>query len=110
MTATDPDSDAITYSVDGGAGAPAFNEDFSLGSASGTIRVKPDATIDHEGEPSYAVTITATDRFGSTDTISVTINVTDVDEPGTVALTADTPAVGSSLTATLSDLDGGCDQ
>ena len=107
VTATDPDRDAITYSVDGGAGAPAFNEDFSLGSASGTIRVKPDATIDHESRPSYAVTITATDDFLSTDTISVTIDVTDVDEPGTVALTADTPAVGSSLTATLSDLDGG---
>ena len=106
VTATDPDTDAITYSVDG-AGAPAFNDDFSLGSASGTIRVKPDATIDHESRPSYSVTITATDRFGSTDTISVTINVTDVDEAGTVALTADTPAVGSSLTATLSDLDGG---
>ena len=105
VTATDPDSEAVTYSV-GGADAAAFNEDFSLGSTSGAITVKPVATIDHEGRPSYSVTIAATDPFGGANTIGVTINVTDVDEPGTVALAADTPAVGKSLTATLSDPDG----
>ena len=40
VTATDPDNEAITYSV-GGAGATAFNQDFSLGSTSGRITVKP---------------------------------------------------------------------
>ena len=106
VTATDPDSDAITYTV-GGAGATAFNEDFSLGSTSGAITVKSDATIDHEGRPSYSLTITAADPFGGADTISVTIDVTDVDEPGAVALSEATPAVGKSLTATASDPDGG---
>ena len=105
VTATEPDSDPITYSV-GGGDVAAFNEDFSLGSTSGTITVKPDATIDHESKPSYAVTITATDSHGGTDTIEVTINVTNLDDPGEVSLSAATPAVGGAFTATLSDPDG----
>ena len=40
-------------------------------------------------------------------TIAVTITVTNIDEPGTVALSRATPAVGRSLTATLTDPDGG---
>ena len=108
VTATDPDGEAVTYSVSvGGADVTAFNEDFSLGSSSGAITVKTGATIDHESKASYAVTITATDIVGITATAGVTINVTDVDEAGAVALTADTPAVGKPLTAILSDPDGG---
>ena len=108
VTATDPDGEAVTYSVSvGGADVTAFNEDFSLGSSSGAITVKTGATIDHERRASYAVTITATDIVGITATAAVAINVTDVDEAGAVALTADTPAVGKPLTAILSDPDGG---
>ena len=108
VTATDPDGEAVTYSVSVGfADVTAFNEDFSLGSSSGAITVKAGATIDHERKASYAVMITATDIVGITATAAVAINVTDVDEAGAVALTADTPAVGKQLTAILSDPDGG---
>ena len=106
VTATDPDGDAITYSV-GGTDQSAFKEDFSLDSSNGEITVKPDATIDHETKPSYSVTITATDPYEGTDEIDVTITVTNVDEPGVVTLSRTTPTVGKSLTATLSDPDGG---
>ena len=70
------------------------------------ITVKSDATIDFESRSSYAVTITATDTASVTATADVTINVTNIDEPGTVALSKDTPAVNRALTATLVDQDG----
>ena len=41
------------------------------------------------------------------DTITVTITITNLDEPGTVTVTPDQPQVGTRLTATLSDPDGG---
>ena len=69
-----------------------FNEDFSLNTSTGEITVKPDATInssehsvtwtDHLCARPYSVTITATDTAGGTATVNVTINITDVDEPG----------------------------
>ena len=106
VAATDPDNDAITYSV-GGADEVAFNEDFSLGSTSGMITVNSDATIDYESKGFYRLEITATDPFGGTAPVpaAVTINVTNLDEAGTVALTVEEPVMGRPLTATLSDPD-----
>ena len=106
VTATDPDGEVVTYSL-GGADITAFSEDFSYDSAGGAITVKTGATIDHESKASYAVTITATDTAGITAPASVTINVTNLDEAGAVALPPGRPVVGKSLTATLSDPDGG---
>ena len=106
ITASDPDGDAITYSV-GGTDETAFKEDFSLEASNGEITVKSDATINYESRPSYSVRLTATDPYGGTDEIDVTINVTNVDEPGMVTLSRTTPTVGKPLTATLSDPDGG---
>ena len=54
----------------------------------------------------YEVTVEAGD--GSLkSTLSVAVTVTNVDEPGTVTLSTTTPQVGTALTATLSDPDGG---
>ena len=106
VTATDPADEALTYSV-GGTDETAFNEDFTLDASTGEITVKSDATIDHERRPSYSLRITAMDPSGGTDAITVTITVTNVDELGTVTLSRATPAVGSALTATLTDPDGG---
>ena len=44
------------------------------------------------------------------DSITVTINVENVDEPGTVALSSHQPQVAVALTATLTDPDGGLDR
>ena len=41
------------------------------------------------------------------DSITVTINVENVDEPGAVALSSHQPRVDAALTATLADPDGG---
>ena len=41
------------------------------------------------------------------DTHDVTITVTDADDPGSLTLSSQSPTVGSALTATLTDDDGG---
>ena len=120
ITATDADGDTPTYSVaattdtDGGGHLDAFNRDFSLDSGTGQISVKSDAMIDYEMLDAYTVLYQVTDGKDSSnnpeatptidDTLTLTINVTNVDEPGSVTFGAD-PAVGTALTATLTDPD-----
>ena len=72
ITATDPDEDILEYTLGG-------TDVTSFGINSETGQLKTEATLDYETETSYSVTITASDGNLS-DTISVTINVTDVDE------------------------------
>ena len=48
--------------------------------AMGQITVGADTMLDYETKMSYMVTVTATDQDGESDSIEVTINVTDVDE------------------------------
>ena len=75
VTATDADQgDTVAYSLDTGADAGSF----TISSSSGQISTA--AALDYEAKNSYSVTVTATDRGGLTDTIAVTINVTDVIE------------------------------
>ena len=71
---------------------------------SGQLQTK--AALDYEGKSSYEVTVTATDPSGEADTITVTINVVNVDEDGEVTLSLLQPQVGTELTATLKDPDG----
>ena len=106
VTANDADSQTLTYSV-GGAGIAAFNDDFLLNDTNGQITVKPDATINFESRSSYNVTVIAADPLGATATIAVTINVTNVQEAGSVTLTNANPVEDRPLTAILTDPDGG---
>ena len=116
ITATDADADTLTYSV-GGTDAAAFNQVFSLDTGAGAITVKTGASPDFEGKASYSVTLRVTDGEDASgnaqgtptidDTVAVTINVTDVEEEGTISLSPATPAVGFNVTATVNDPDGG---
>ena len=54
----------------------------------------------------YMVTVKA-EAGGETAMMDVTVTVTNVDEDGTVTLSSNTPIVGTEITATLTDLDGG---
>ena len=60
---------------------------------------------DFEGKNSYSVTVQASDGR-LTGTLDVTVNVTNVDEAGTVTLLNTQPQVGTQLTAELEDPDG----
>ncbi len=72
VSATDPDNDTLTYTL-GGTDAASFDVD----SETGQLITK--GTLDYETKRIYTVILTVSDGT-FTDTINVTINITDVDE------------------------------
>ena len=75
VEATDANDDTLTYSL-GGTNAGAFDID----QETGQISVKTATKLDREAKPTYMVTVTATDPGGLSDSVDVTIKVTEVDE------------------------------
>ena len=90
----------MTYSLSGRDVAS-----FAIVASSGQLQTK--AALDYETKSSYTVTVRATDPANASATVAVTINVTDVDEAGTVTLSSSQAWIGTALTATLTDPDGG---
>ena len=76
VAATDVDDITLAYSLTGAS-------DFVIDAATGQISVAPGVTLDRERTPSYEATVTATDRLNESDSITVTINISDVPEPPT---------------------------
>ena len=74
VTATDPEGDTLTYSLEG-TDADAFDID----STSGQLLTR--AALDHEAQSSYSVTVVAQDSEGASASIEVTIAVTNANEP-----------------------------
>ena len=118
VDATDPDGDALTYSVSG-SDAAKFNEVFTLDAGTGEIAVKAGATINYESSSqrtSYRISVSVTDGEDdsgaaetepTTDaTASVHIRINNVDEPGSVTISTDWPQVGQQLSVSFSDPDG----
>ena len=68
----DAEEDILTYTLSGDDAAS-----FSIDATTGQLKTK--AALDYENKKSYAVTISVSDGE-LTDTIKVTINVTDIDE------------------------------
>ena len=87
ITATDADNDALTYTL-GGTDAAAF----TIAPATGQLRTR--AALDYETKRTYTVTITVSDG-GLTDTIFVTITVTDMAEP--TLISGRTPQVRDAI-------------
>ena len=107
IAATDPDNDTLTYTLNGTNAAS-----FSINSSTGQLQTK--FALDYETKATYTVTVTVSD--GSlADTITVTVNITDIDELPTntgVCKVGDILATGESCTypgtdATFSVLDNG---
>ena len=104
VTATDTDSgDTLTYTLEG-TDAASFNLVTISGSAQ--IRTRSGVTYDYEAQPSYTVIVKADDGNGGTDTVTVTIDLTDdVNErplaPAAPRVTA-TPDTTDSLTVSWS--------
>ena len=73
VAATDPNGDTLTYSLEG-TDAASFDIDGSTG------QLRTSAALDFETKTPYTVVVKATDPDGLSDTIDVTINVTDVDD------------------------------
>ncbi len=108
-TATDGDSDTLTYSLADTVMNSGDAAEFTI-TSSGQIQTS--AALDHETQSSYAVTVGVSDGKDAdmADTAvditkDVTITVTNVDEAGTVTIMG-TLDGGVELTASVSDLDG----
>jgi len=74
VAATDAEDDAVSYALSGADAAS-----FGIDAGSGQIKTK--GALDHEDEAGYTVTVGARDIYGGSASITVTIAVTDVDEP-----------------------------
>ena len=76
--------DVLTYKLDN-------TDTFSIDIATGQIELGEGTKLDYDTQPiSYTVTVTATDPSGLNDTISVTINITNVDETPVVTVSSGT--------------------
>ena len=75
VTTTDPDGDTLTYSLEG-----VDAEKLALVPGTGQLQTKAGEAYNYEATTSYAVTVKADDGKGGTDTIDVTLNVTNVTE------------------------------
>ena len=73
VTATDANDDALDYTL-GGTDAASFD----IGSDTGQLMTL--AALDYETKATYSVTVTASDSGGLSDSIDVTVTVTDVNE------------------------------
>ena len=99
VRAYDEDGEEPRYSLVGGD-----TVHFAIDSASGEIRTR--RMLDYERKNSYSITVRARDPGGRTDRASVSISVGNLEEEGQVTLSG-AARVGSTVTATLSDPDGG---
>ncbi len=103
VTATDPNGDTLTYSL-GGTDAGSF----SINQVTGQITVKTATKLDLEAKPTYMVTVTATDPGRLSDSVMVTIKLTDEDEGPEIAgddISRDYPEKGTGSVATLRATD-----
>ena len=107
VRATDPENDTLEYTLEGTDAAS-----FDIDPDTGQLQTKTGVDYDHEAKSSYSVTVAVKDGYGGTDTIAVTVNVTDVAEkparPATPVVTAK-PGTTDSLNVswTKPDLAGG---
>ena len=76
IAATDADNDTLTYTLGG-------TDDASFAIDSTTGQLKTQAALDYETKSSYSVTVSVSDDNGGSDSITVTINVTDINEQQT---------------------------
>ena len=109
VMATDTDmSDTLTYTLGGTDAA-----DFGIVRSSGQLQTS--AALNFETKDRYAVTVSVSDGNGGADSIDVTINVTDVDEPNsapvftegttTTRSVAENTASGQNIGAAVTAMD-----
>ena len=76
ITATDPEGDTITYSLDSTSDAK-----FDIDSGDGEITVQADDSLDHEANATITATVTATDSNNNASSHDVVITINDQNEP-----------------------------
>ena len=87
VRALDEDDDLLIYTLSG-----LDAEFFRIGRNNGQLETK--APLNYEARSSYSVVVTAIDPFGAMDSIQVTINVTDEDDPPVITVNAGESVIG----------------
>ena len=78
VVATDVDGDTLTFVLSDSGGAFAID-------SSGKITVADSSKVNFEATPAYNLMVTVSDPGGFSDSGKITINVTNVNDPPTVA-------------------------
>ena len=100
FAATDPEGGEVRYTL-GGTDAGSFNlADERLG------ELRANQAFDFETRRTYEVVVDAHDPYGLTDSLTLTVSVTNLDETGGVTFDRRRPIRNQPLTATLEDPDG----
>lgn len=99
ISAVDEEGHVLTYTLSG-VDAVAFDLVRSSG------QMVTSAHLDHELRDSYSMTLTASDPTNAHDSITVSVNVTNVDEEGIITLSTPQPLVDEELRTYLDDPDG----
>lgn len=110
VTATDPDGDELSYSLAAGGGYGLF----AIDPLTGKITVTAGQLLDYDTNPTHTLTVQVSDGKDAShiaddvidDTITVTVSLINVDEPGLVTLDSAEPEIGTVIVATLTDPDG----
>jgi VCBS repeat-containing protein len=103
VTAVDPESLAVTYSITGGADAGDFSIDTNTGALSFSTPPDFDLPADADTDNEYLVEVTATDGVNPV-VQSITVDITNVEEAPFVTST-DTPSVPENTTTAV-DVNG----
>ena len=100
VAATDDEEHVLTYTL---SGTDAASSDI----VRSTGQLLTRAFLDHEAKSGYSMTMTVSDPSNAYDTISVTVDITNVEEEGALSLSTPQPHVDEELTSFLDDPDGG---
>ena len=104
FVASDPEMTTIQWSL---SGPDAASFSLTADNTDGELQTRSDLQIDYETTTTYSATLQLTDGDGLSTNHDITLNVSNVDEPGSVqVLRADQAGVGTQMEATLSDPDG----
>ena len=107
-TATDPEDDSARPRMPLSWTLPGNDGDlFTIEGGMLKFKTTPDFEDerDQDSNSVYQITVTVTDSAGRADAQQVMVKVTNVEETGTVTLSAQQPQEGVQLTATLADQD-----
>ncbi|QDV19553.1 Cadherin domain protein [Gimesia panareensis] len=111
VAASDPDLDPVGYTITGGTDAGLFTIDNTTGELAFINPPDYESPLDSNADNVYEVTVSASDSYGGSDSQTMLISVTPVNEPPTavnsmVTASEDTTYTFTTADFNFSDLDG----
>ena len=99
VAGSDEEGHVLTYTLSG-ADAAFFDVDRSSG------QLLTDALLDYEFRNAYSMMLTVSDPTNASDAIIVMVDITNLEEEGTITLSTPQPFAGDEVVAYLDDPDG----